>query len=135
MQKPILYSLALIAFVLQTTASPTKRAPSNNLVENSPFLPPGFPPIIVTTGPNNGTTACPKPPQIKPKLTFKGYVRHQGVWKFSILEQKTGKTKWLRKNQLTSSGLLITDFNPDTEVVQYTYKEVKGELPLVAPKR
>lgn len=143
MKKPILDSLTLLGFVFQITASPQPRTQKcivehapNSLIANSPFLPPGYPSTQVTPGGgSNGPIIIPAVKEEKPKLAFKGYVRHQGVWKFSILDRKTGKTQWLQKGQLTGSGLLIKAFDPDTEVLDYTYKKTKGQLSLIGPKR
>ena len=100
-----------------------------DLVEQSPFLPPGFKQSV-----DKANKLPPKklaPPK-QSDLVFKGYYRLGGVWKFSILDKKTGKSRWVVKGEKTEDGLTITDFGEDF-FLAYNYNGESGELELASP--
>ena len=103
---------------------------ARDLVDQSPFLPPGFIERV------NKPQKPPPPKRIeKPAadIIFKGFFRLGGVWKFSILDKKTGKAKWVLLDKETDDGLILTAFDPSGPYLTYKHNGTIGELELASP--
>ncbi|MBT7854933.1 MAG: hypothetical protein HN675_16600 [Opitutae bacterium] len=103
---------------------------ARDLVDQSPFLPPGFLERVIKS-------EKPPPPKRIEKpvadIVFKGFFRLGGVWKFSILDKKTGKAKWVLLDSETDDGLILTAFDPSGPYLTYKHNGQIGELELASP--
>lgn len=79
---------------------------ANDLVQHSPFLPPGW-------GVKKEAPPAPPPmvapPVVANQLEFKGVLDLGGVTRFSVFDKRTGKSQWLELNQM----------HGDMQVVRY----------------
>ena len=106
---------------------------SRNLIEDSPFLPPGY-----QTAAERAKQKPPPPkpiPQKKSELVLKGYYRLGGVWRFCLMDKKTSKSHWVVQGDeppLGLEGLTINNFDEEG-FLSYTYNGQSGELELASP--
>ena len=127
-------NLILTGLSLLSLSIPLQAA--KDLVEYSPFLPPGYAEKMkeIQEKKDKKIEKTPPPaPKVKPQLTFKGYFRLGGVWKFSIFDKNTGKTSWVTLDKQTESGLVLSNFDPETGFIKYSYNGQQGELELASP--
>lgn len=105
---------AILALVILFTSSlHTSTLSANELVEKSPFLPPD----------HNAKPAEPEKPEVQPQgpisreLEFRGIVKMDGKYQFSIYNKKDQKGYWLTENEAAKSGLVVRDFDADSSSV------------------
>jgi hypothetical protein len=103
---------------------------ARDLVGQSPFLPPGFRESVEKPQKPPPTKRFEKPAA---DMIFKGFFRLGGVWKFSILDKKTGKAKWVLLDKETDDGLILTAFDPSGPYLTYKHNGTIGELELASP--
>ena len=129
---PIQYKAPLLGVVFLGLAV-VAHAASRNLVEDSPFLPPGY-----KTAQERAKSKPPPPktvPQKQAELVFKGSYRLGGVWRFCIMDKKSSKSHWVVQGEeppLGLEGLTINNFDEDGYLT-YTYNGQSGELELASP--
>ena len=88
-----------------------------DLVDDSPFLPPGYQQKIAAE--KKKTAAPPKPPpRLQQNLELRGMVRLGGVWRFSIFDKRTSKGQWIALKARTDSGLTVLKFNDKENTVE-----------------
>lgn len=99
---------------------------SQDLKENSPFLPPGY---------NTTEAAPPPPPQVNgpiaKQLEFKGLINLAGTYRFSIFNKQNQRSYWLTQGQ-DQDGIGISSFNADTQSVVVSMNGRTEQLSLMS---
>jgi hypothetical protein len=96
------------------------------LSDKSPFLPPGY-------GKNEEVAAPPvvQNGPLSRELEFRGVMKMQGRYQFSIYNKKGQQSYWIKENQ-TEDGITCRDYNPDTKSVTIVQNGRSERIQLVA---
>lgn len=104
-------SMIIRLCVIGLVASTLSGQGYNALSENSPFLPPGYndkeeppPPPVVNSGP------------LAREVEFRGIMKKDGEYQFSIFNKKEQKGYWLKENEL-QAGMTIGNYDPDSMAI------------------
>lgn len=86
----------------------------NALSENSPFLPPGY----------NDKPAPPPPPAVNSgplarEIEFRGMMKKDGVYQFSIYNKREQKGYWLKENEF-EAGMSIGNYDANSMAITLT---------------
>jgi hypothetical protein len=84
----------------------------SELAEKSPFLPPGY---------GEKPEEKPKPPvqtqgPISREIEFRGFVKLNGVFQFSLTNKKLQKSYWLKEGE-GEAGITVSNYDPESSSI------------------
>lgn len=94
-----------------------------SLVNNSPFLPPGF-------QPPGGATATAAPPPQAAQLEYRGVYELGGQLHFNVFDKRTARGTWMRTGE-ENEGARVVDYDLDEDVVVVEYNGARMRLSLI----
>jgi len=105
----------LLTFTLTFTftLTPTVTSAADTLESKNPFLPPGYgekeeeapPPVVATNGP------------ISREIEFRGLVKMNGQYQFSIFNKSDQKSYWLKENEAAAQGITVRGYDADSRTI------------------
>lgn len=116
-------TLCLLSVVLVPLAGA-----QSNLLQRSPFLPPGYDPNPPQPEPPPRSPTPPTPP---PRLEYNGFVKIGDNYEFAIIDPDTRRHYFLALNERRGDlDFTIVDYDPNTHTIQVDFGHTTQQLQL-----
>ena len=114
------------AFALLTGASVLS---AESLESSNPFLPPGYgekkeapKPVVQSNGP------------ISREIEFRGLVKMEGQYQFSLFNKRDQKSYWLKENEATAQGISVRNYDSGSQSLTVSMSGRTERITLIAAK-
>ena len=101
---------------------------AESLESSNPFLPPGFSekkeapePVVQSNGP------------ISREIEFRGLVKVNGQYQFSLFNKRDQKSHWLKENEAATQGISVRNYDSNSRSLTVSMSGRTERLTLVSP--